>query len=200
MKYQKMKHEQLAFPLDELGSSAPNEKAGMTELERIRTEYENSPEYRLGSEIIDGLTQQFGMSAEDAAALLGSGRKPGGIEAISVKAGQELAAMAMRGMLKRPPEEYLGDPEFVSLLPEMPVKMAIRVYDAENEARHSAKRVEEERDNAMRDVIEKLRARSALPRQMRFDAPVSAETDYSKLSSEEFNRAKKRHLSAIAGK
>jgi len=184
-----------------LRNAMAQERGGMSEMEqRIRNEYENSPEYRLGSELISGMTGQFGMSPEDVAAILGSGKTPGGMEAISLKAGQELSRLAIRGMLKRPPEEYLDDPEFAGLLLEMPVGMAIRVYDAENEAKTSKKRVEEERANGMRDVVEKLRARSTLPKQMRFDAPVSAETDYMKMSTEGFNRAKKRYLASLQGK
>ena len=36
---------------------------------RVRAEYEESPEYRIGCELLDGLTQELGISAEQAAAL-----------------------------------------------------------------------------------------------------------------------------------
>ena len=46
------------------------------EAERVRREYEESPEYRIGCELLDGLTQELGISAEQAAALLSGSTRP----------------------------------------------------------------------------------------------------------------------------
>ena len=45
-----------------------------------------------------------------------------------------------------------------------------------------------------RDAIEKLKARQALPTPMRTIIPVSAEPDFSTMSSEEFARFKRRRF------
>ena len=69
---------------------------------RVRAEYEESPEYRIGCELLDGLTQELGISAEQAAALLASGARPESMDVLSRKAAATLIELEREGKLQRP--------------------------------------------------------------------------------------------------
>ena len=62
------------------------------------------------------------------------------------------------------------------------------------EAEWAAEGAKNARSDGERDAIEKLKARQALPTPMRTIIPVSAEPDFSTMSSEEFARFKRRRF------
>lgn len=162
--------------------------------EAVRAQYENSPEYRLGCEIIDELTDKLGIGADEVAAMLGSGTRPESGAMISTQAAAVLSQMKKNGQLSRTPEEYLSDETFIKLLTEVPAQIAVRLSDAELSAKEADKRAESSRDTGMQDALEKLRARRALPRQTRAKVTASAEPDFSNMSTEEFNEFKRRYF------
>ncbi len=159
---------------------------------RVRAEYEESPEYRIGCELLDGLTQELGISAEQAAQLLSSGARPESMDVLSRQAAAALAQLEREGRLARPASEYLQDAAFQTLLSELPAAAAVRVYEAERMAGQAAQTAE---PNAEEAVLEKLRARRALPTPLRGAAPVSAQEDFTNMTSEEFERFKQRYFS-----
>lgn len=159
---------------------------------RIRAEYENSPEYRAGCGLLDGLTAELGISAEQAAGLFTNGKQPESMDVLCRMAAATLAELDRAGKLSRPVNAYLEDEAFTALLTEMPASAAVRVFEAE----HNAKRVGAEAGaNAEQDMLEKMRARRALPTQLRGNAPVSAEPDFAHMTGEEFERFKQRYFS-----
>ena len=80
--------------------------------------------------------------------------------------------------------------EFLQMLRQMPAELAIRIKEAE----WAAEGAKNARSDGERDAIEKLKARQALPTPMRTIIPVSAEPDFSTMSSEEFARFKRRRF------
>ncbi len=76
------------------------------------------------------------------------------------------------------------------MLRQMPAELAIRIKEAE----WAAEGAKNARSDGERDAIEKLKARQALPTPMRTIIPVSAEPDFSTMSSEEFARFKRRRF------
>ncbi len=160
---------------------------------RVRAEYEESPEYRIGCELLDGLTQELGISAEQAAALLASGARPESMDVLSRKAAATLIELEREGKLQRPAGEYLQDSAFQKLLLELPAAAAVRVYDAEHGAAAAAGQPAD--PDAEAAVLEKLRARRALPTPLRSAAPASAQEDFANMTSEEFERFKQRYFS-----
>ena len=170
------------------------EKRGQKEDEiaKLRAEYEESPEYRLGCELIDGLTQELGITAQQAAEMLSSGAHPGGMDVLSRKYAATLNEMEQAGKLGRPAGEYLDSDAFAQLMQELPLSAAVRVFEAEEAAR-SAK--EQAGMDAEQAVLEKIRAQRALPASLRSGIPTSAEPDFARMSSEEFERFKQRYFS-----
>ena len=77
-------------------------------------------------------------------------------------------------------------------------KIAIVYWSGTGNTKAMANAVAEGAKNARsdgeRDAIEKLKARQALPTPMRTIIPVSAEPDFSTMSSEEFARFKRRRF------
>ena len=73
------------------------------------------------------------------------------------------------------------DEEFVTMLTEMPVDKAIRLYHAEHKV-----------SNEKQDIAEKLRARQAVPQTMVPQQPVSPVTDWGKVDSAAFFAEKER--------
>lgn len=98
--------------------------------------------------------------------------------------------MERAGQLRRPAEEYLREHAFQQLLRELPATAAVRVFEAEN-----MRAAEEPGAGAEEAVLEKMRARRALPTPLRSAAPVSAKEDFANMSSEEFERFKQRYFS-----
>ena len=144
--------------------------------EKVREAYEGSIEYRLGCQIMDGLTQGYALTSDDAEAMLTGEYAPKSSEIVGARAAETLKRMEKEGRLARGIESYLADGEFLQMLRQMPAELAIRIKDGE------------------RDAIEKLKARQALPTPMRTIIPVSAEPDFSTMSSEEFARFKRRRF------
>ncbi len=159
-------------------------------LEQVRSAYENSVEYRLGCQIMDGLTQGYALSSDDALAMLTGEYAPQSSQVVGARAAELLARKNAEGKLKKDVESYLADEDFLKMLREMPAELAIRLKEAEWEA-ESARCA---RASGERDTLEKLKARQALPAPMRTIIPASAEIDFSTMSSEEFARFKKRHF------
>ena len=153
--------------------------------EKVREAYEGSIEYRLGCQIMDGLTQGYALTSDDAEAMLTGEYAPKSSEIVGARAAETLKRMEKEGRLARGIESYLADGEFLQMLRQMPAELAIRIKEAEWAA--------EGAKNA-RDAIEKLKARQALPTPMRTIIPVSAEPDFSTMSSEEFARFKRRRF------
>lgn len=160
----------------------------------VRAEYENSPEYRLGCEIIDELTSALGLGADEVAAMLSAGTRPAGNEMLSLQAAGVLERMEENGQLARGIEEYLADETFVQLLREVPAQVAVRLSDAELSARTANERVNGARSAARQEVLETLSARRALPQQTRVKLTARAEPDFAAMSAQEFNAFRRRHF------
>ena len=58
------------YPVELPKEAAEDTDEEQLSAEAVREAYENSIEYRLGCEIMDGLTQSYGLSSEDAEAML----------------------------------------------------------------------------------------------------------------------------------
>lgn len=82
-----------------------------------------------------------------------------------------------------------------SMLLEMPVKAALRLYAAECNADAAAKA---EREKGAMDVMEKLAARRALPSPIKGNTPAAADTDYANMPTREFNLIKERLMRAAS--
>lgn len=160
----------------------------------VRAQYENSPEYRLGCAIIDELTGTLGVGADEVAAMLGSAARPGGFDMLGAQAAAALEQMEKNGLLSRSVEEYLRDENFVKLLREVPAQVAVRLSDAEAAAKKANERVGSERNLGMQEILEKLKARRALPAQTRAGLTASAEPDFSNMSAEEFEAFRQRYF------
>lgn len=168
--------------------------AGGKSAEAVRAQYENSPEYRLGCEIMDELTRSLGIGADEVAAMLGSGARPNASNILGKQAANTLAQMEKNGQLTRSMEEYLADENFIKLLREVPAQIAVRLSDAELSAKKADERAESSRSLGMQDVLEKLRMRRTLPQQTRARTTASAEPDFSQMSTDEFNEFKRRYF------
>ena len=158
--------------------------------EKVREAYEGSIEYRLGCQIMDGLTQGYALTSDDAEAMLTGEYAPKSSEIVGARAAETLKRMGKEGRLARGIESYLSDGEFLQMLRQMPAELAIRIKEAE----WAAEGAKNARSDGERDAIEKLKARQALPTPMRTIIPVSAEPDFSTMSSEEFARFKRRRF------
>ncbi|MBQ9950324.1 MAG: hypothetical protein IJO93_06360 [Clostridia bacterium] len=95
----------------------------------------------------------------------------------------QLVELEKKNALTGTAEEYVRDREFVKLLEEYPVHAAVRIYDAEKKAASEYERGRE-------DAVSEIYKRKSMPRAMRTAQPAEAETDFSKMSSEEFARLK----------
>jgi len=168
--------------------------AGGKSAEAVRAQYENSPEYRLGCEIMDELTRSLGIGADEIAAMLGSGARPNASNVLGKQAASALAQMEKNGQLTRSMEEYLADENFIKLLREVPAQIAVRLSDAELSAKKADERAESSRSLGMQDALEKLRMRRTLPQQTRARTTASAEPDFSQMSTDEFNEFKRRYF------
>ncbi len=161
-------------------------------VKQVRQEYENSPEYRIGCELVDDLTKQLGIGAEEAAEMLSSKVRPSGMDVLSSRAAAILSEQEKQGKLKRPAKEYLQEAAFEALLKELPAAAAIRVFDAENAVQQAGRQAENDREQ---EIYEMIRARRALPRQMRPEAPAAQTPDFTNMSAEEFELFKKHYFS-----
>ncbi|MBE5784398.1 MAG: hypothetical protein E7330_01215 [Clostridiales bacterium] len=161
-------------------------------VKKVREEYENSPEYRIGCELIDGLTEELGISAEQAAEMLSAKVRPSGVDVLSSRAAATLGEMEKQGALKRPAKAYLEEAAFEALLKELPAAAAIRVFDAENALQQAGAQANSEREQ---EIYEMIRAQRALPRQMKPQAPTAQSPDFGRMSSEEFELFKKHYFS-----
>ena len=82
-------------------------------------------------------------------------------------------------------EEYIRDEKFSKLISEFPVKASVRIYDAEAMAQEAA---EKGRQSAIDDICK----RKQMPKPMIANKSAEPETDFTKLSSEEFAKLKQR--------
>lgn len=178
------------YPVELPKEAAEDTDEEQLSAEAVREAYENSIEYRLGCEIMDGLTQSYGLSSEDAEAMLTGEYSPKSCQIIASRAAEVLSRLNAENKLKRPIDSYLEEEGFLSMLRQMPVELAVRIKEAEWEAEGASNA----RSDGERNAIEKLRARQALPAPMRTIIPASAESDFATMSSEEFKRFKQRHF------
>ena len=178
------------YPVELPKEAAEDTDEEQLSAEAVREAYENSIEYRLGCEIMDGLTQSYGLSSEDAEAMLTGEYSPKSCQIIASRAAEVLSRLNAENKLKRPIDSYLEEEGFLSMLRQMPVELAVRIKEAEWEAEGASNA----RSDGERNAIEKLRARQALPAPMRTTIPASAEPDFATMSSEEFKRFKQRHF------
>ena len=130
--------------------------------EKVREAYEGSIEYRLGCQIMDGLTQGYALTSDDAEAMLTGEYAPKSSEIVGARAAETLKRMEKEGRLARGIESYLSDGEFLQMLRQMPAELAIRIKEAE----WAAEGAKNARSDGERDAIEKLKARQALPTPM----------------------------------
>ena len=178
------------YPVELPKEAAEDTDEEQLSAEAVREAYENSIEYRLGCEIMDGLTQSYGLSSEDAEAMLTGEYSPKSCQIIASRAAEVLSRLNAENKLKRPIDSYLEEEGFLSMLRQMPVELAVRIKEAEWEAEGASNA----RSDGERNAIEKLRARQALPAPMSTIIPASAEPDFATMSSEEFKRFKQRHF------
>lgn len=99
--------------------------------EKVREAYEGSIEYRLGCQIMDGLTQGYALTSDDAEAMLTGEYAPKSSEIVGARAAETLKRMEKEGRLARGIESYLADGEFLQMLRQMPAELAIRIKEAE---------------------------------------------------------------------
>lgn len=161
-------------------------------VQKVREEYENSPEYRIGCELVDGLTKELGISADEAAQMLSAAVRPSSMEVLSSRAADTLGQLEKQGKLGRPAADYLKEAAFAELLRELPAAAAIRVFDAESALKQAGTAAGSEKEQ---EIYEALRARRALPRQMKPAAPAAQAPDFASMSGEEFELFKKQYFS-----
>ena len=178
------------YPVELPKEAAEDTDEEQLSAEAVREAYENSIEYRLGCQIMDGLTQGYALTSDDAEAMLTGEYAPKSSEIVGARAAETLKRMEKEGRLARGIESYLADGEFLQMLRQMPAELAIRIKKAE----WAAEGAKNARSDGERDAIEKLKSRQALPTPMRTIIPVSAEPDFSTMSSEEFARFKRRRF------
>lgn len=165
-------------------------------LDMARSICEAEPAYIIGRQLIESVCLDTGLDAEAAAdMLLDGGGMPRGIAAISARAANDLIRMGEAGELQAEVEAYLGDERFTRMLLEMPVKAALRLYDAECRMEENARK---ERELGARDIMEKITARRALPVPIRGDVPAETGTDYANMPSAQFRELKERLMRAAA--
>lgn len=107
----------------------------------------------------------------------------------SLNLAAELSQLEKDGKLELPAQEYASDKEFIKLAAEFPVAAAVRIYDAE-------KKTQEALEKGKKEVIDDIYRRRQLPRSIKNAQPVTAENDFSTMSSEDFNRIKRRLAAA----
>ena len=95
-----------------------------------------------------------------------------------------MLTLEKEGKLKRTIEEYIESEKFLTLLTEFDAKAAVRIFDAEDAAQ---KALEQGRNSAIDDIAR----RRAIPKAIKSAQPVEVESDFSKMSSAEFNKIKK---------
>lgn len=98
---------------------------------------------------------------------------------------QELLMLQAEGVTERSIEEYIADAAFSKLAEEFPVKAAVRIYDAEMRAKDAEAR-------GRQSAVDEIYKRRSMPQSIRAERPMAAETDFSKMTSEEFAKLKKR--------
>ncbi len=155
----------------------------------------------IGSMMISSIMEKMKVDRDEAIRfLLGSMSSDySSDELISARAARELEKLVGSGELSEDDvEEMLKNPDFTSMLYEMPISGAIRVHKAESSATKAQKDLENARLSGEADVLEKLKARRALPQSTRDTVPVSPEIDYSHMSSKEFNELRKKLLRAVS--
>ena len=81
--------------------------------EKVREAYEGSIEYRLGCQIMDGLTQGYALTSDDAEAMLTGEYAPKSSEIVGARAAETLKRMEKEGRLARGIESYLADGELL---------------------------------------------------------------------------------------
>lgn len=75
-------------------------KEDTTQAERIREAYENSIEYRIGCQIMDGLTQGYALTSDDAEAMITGAYAPKSSELVGARAAELLSKKGAKGELK----------------------------------------------------------------------------------------------------
>lgn len=113
------------------------------------------------------------------------------LRAMGERAARELAEMAQRGEIEDI-ERYLADPEFMASLLEMPARAAVKLFEERRSRMEAEAALSQAREAGETDVLEKLRARRALPVSIRPEGRMSGETDYMAMSDEEFRRTRER--------
>jgi len=113
------------------------------------------------------------------------------VRAMGERAAKELAMLASSGEIADL-ERYLSDPEFMASLFEMPVRAAVKLADERRARMEAEAALSQARAAGEADVLEKLRARQALPLPIRPEGHLGGETDYMAMSDDEFRRIRER--------
>lgn len=113
------------------------------------------------------------------------------VRTMGERAAKELAMLASSGEV-RDLEIYLSDPEFMASLLEMPVRAAVKLADERRARKEAEAALSQARAAGEADVLEKLRARQALPLPIRPEGHLGGETDYMAMSDDEFRRIRER--------
>ena len=97
----------------------------------------------------------------------------------------ELTALEESGKLSRPVPEYLSDGSFCEDMFRFGAEPAVIICDLKQKLKNAEAK-------ARADAQEEMRRRRSMPRPIRGGTPLEPETDFSKLTSEEFENVKKR--------
>lgn len=146
----------------------------------------------IGESMIRSVMEATGVTYDEAADQLLSGGMPDGVEAVSARAAQQLAELSLSGGLKGDVNEYIKDPEFISLLSKMPAEAAVMVYEANTENSDMRSSMKEERRLGEQDTLEKLLSRKTLPQSTRSSSPARTDLDFYSMSTDEFNALRDR--------
>ena len=97
----------------------------------------------------------------------------------------ELTALEKSGRLSRPVPEYLSEEVFCEDMFRFGAEPAVIICDLKQKLKNAEAK-------ARADAQDEMRRRKNMPRPIRGGTPLEPETDFSKLTSEEFENVKKR--------
>lgn len=190
----------------------------------LKKKEKESPALRVGRAMIAQIMKERDCDEESAAAVYGEEGLPGTDELTAARAAAELMALAnMKDSDgedgKAYVDELLSDERFVELVRNMPLRLALGVYEKyvakaqdapesgekeqppergsgyapEQRGESIEAQLKRAREEGARDVLEKLRLNAAAVKPLKGEsaAPGALERDFRDMSSEEFNRIKR---------
>lgn len=186
----------------------------------FKTKKKESAALRVGRAMLEQIMRDRDLDEESAAAVYGEEGLPETDELTAARAAAELIALANMKNLdgedgKAYVDRLLADERFVELVRSMPLRLALGVYekyvtggangiegrnarisqreeaDPEDGGEDIEALIAKAREEGARDVLEKLRLNAAAVKPLRGESAVPGATDFTNMSSEEFNRIKR---------